>query len=55
VLSIAAVQGKIELWVDDAGVVRRSRQIGEENSFTETRDYYDFGAEVRVQPPEFSS
>jgi hypothetical protein len=55
VLSIAAVQGTIELWVDDAGVVRRNRQIGEDDSFTETRDYYDFGAEVTVQPPKLSS
>jgi hypothetical protein len=55
VLSMAAVQGAIEVWVDDAGVVRRSRQVGKEDRFTETRDYYDFGAEVTVQPPKLSS
>jgi hypothetical protein len=55
VLSIAAVQGTIELWVDDAGVVRRNRQVGEGDSFTETRDYYDFGAEVTVTTPKLSS
>ena len=55
VLSLGAVQGTIEVWVDDAGVVRRSRQIGEDDSFTETRDYYDFGADVAVEPPKLSS
>jgi hypothetical protein len=55
VLSIAAVQGTINLWVDDAGVVRRSRQIGEDDGFTETRDYYDFGVDVTVAPPKVSS
>jgi len=55
VLSIAAVQGTIDVWVDGAGVVRRSRQVGEGDSFTETRDYYDFGADVTVQPPNLSS
>ena len=55
VLSMAAVQGSIEVWVDDAGVVRRSRQIGQGGNFTETRDYSDFGAKVTVQPPKLSS
>jgi len=55
VLSIGAVQGTIEVWVDDEGVVRRSRQIGEDDSFTETRDYYDFGIDVTVHPPKLSS
>jgi hypothetical protein len=55
VLGLGAVQGTIEVWVDEAGVVRRDRQIGEGDSFTETRDYYDFGADVTVQPPNLSS
>ncbi len=55
VLSLAAVQGTIEVWVDDGGVVRRRRQIGESDSFTETRDYYDFGADVTVQAPKLPS
>jgi len=55
VLGLGAVQGTIEVWVDEAGVVRRDRQIGEGDSFTETREYYDFGADVTVQPPKLSS
>lgn len=54
VLSIGAVQGTIEVWVDDAGVVRRDRQVGEGDTFTEIRDYYDFGTEVTVPTPKLS-
>ena len=57
VLSLGGVQGTIEVWVDDGGIVRRRRQIGDAQgeSFTQTRDYYDFGADVTVQAPKLPS
>jgi hypothetical protein len=51
-LNIGAVQGPLDLWVDEGGVVRRSRQRGEErDSFVTTREYYDLGVDVKVAPP----
>jgi hypothetical protein len=51
-LNIGAVRGPIELWVDDDGVVRRERQVGDEpKSYVTVRDYYDFGVAVRVRAP----
>jgi hypothetical protein len=51
-LSIGAVKGPLELWVDKDGLVRRSRQQGESASdFVGVRDYRDFGVEVHVRPP----
>jgi hypothetical protein len=50
-LSIGAVQGPVEVWVDDLGVVRRERQEGGDGGFVSTRDYFDFGVDVNVAPP----
>jgi hypothetical protein len=52
-LDVGAVKGPIELWVDEQGVVRRSRQRGpEKRSFLSTREYFDFGVDVEVEPPK---
>jgi hypothetical protein len=52
-LDIGAVEGPIELWVDENGVVRRSRQRGaEKRSFVSTREYFDFGVDVQVEAPK---
>jgi hypothetical protein len=52
-LDVGAVKGPIELWVDEDGVVRRSRQRGpEKRSFVSTREYFDFGVDVQVEPPK---
>ena len=50
-LNIGAVKGPIEVWVDNEGVVRRSRQSGEDNGLVSTTNYYDFGSSVTVEPP----
>jgi hypothetical protein len=52
-LDVGAVKGPIELWVDENGVVRRSRQRGpQKKSFVSIREYFDFGVEVEVEPPK---
>lgn len=52
-LNVGAVEGPIELWVDENGVVRRSRQRGpQKRSFVSTREYFDFGVDVEVEPPK---
>jgi hypothetical protein len=51
-LNIGAVKGRLELWIDADGVVRRSRQQGESaRDFVGVRDYRDFGVQVHVRPP----
>lgn len=50
-LNLGGVQGPLELWVDDAEVVHRSRQSGEDGEFISVRDYFDFGASVAVSAP----
>jgi hypothetical protein len=51
-LDIGAVQGAIELWVDDGGLVRRTRQEGPSaGDFVGVRDYLDFGVVLNVRPP----
>jgi hypothetical protein len=55
-LSIGAVQGPIELWVDGRGVVRRELQRGRKRSdFVSIRNYFDFGLNVRVQAPKLGA
>jgi hypothetical protein len=52
-LSIGAVKGPIELWVDGDGVVRRELQRGEKRGeFVSIREYFDLGAPVRVKAPK---
>jgi hypothetical protein len=52
-LDVGAVKGPIELWVDEDGVVRRSRQRGpQKRSFVSTREYFDFGVDVEVEAPK---
>ena len=51
VLSIGAVQGPFDFWVDADGVTRLTRQSDAEGSFVTVREYVDFGVDVQVQRP----
>jgi hypothetical protein len=50
-IHVGAVEGSVELWVDEEGVVRRERFEDTAKAFVLTRDYYDFGADVKVAVP----
>jgi hypothetical protein len=52
-LNIGGVQGSIEVWVDEDGVVRKSRQTDGDaaDGFETVREYVDFGIDVDVSPP----
>ncbi len=50
-LNIGAVQGPVEVWVDESGVVLRERHEAADKGFVSTTDYYDFGVEVDVRRP----
>jgi hypothetical protein len=54
-LNVGAVQGSIEVWVDEDDVVRKSRHTGDKvDGFTSVREYFDFGVDVEVSaPPPF--
>jgi hypothetical protein len=50
-VSIGAVQGSMEYWVDADGVPRRVVQRDAEGAFVTTTDYFGFGEPVEVEPP----
>jgi hypothetical protein len=50
-LHVGAVEGSVEVWVDESGAIRRERFEPPDKGFVSTTVYYDFGAEVDVAPP----